>query len=359
MDVALDSNILIADPWLRSQSIRALLDFVERTPSRILICDLVEKEVREHIKRKFTEYIERIESAQNQAFRNGVLGIPEFLGTDAIKNTLTSWENNFQKVMNKSVAISVPISNKAFQEAIDRSTERTPPCSNSGNGIRDAIIWLSLLEYCGNRNINRSFAFISSNTRDFAEIDNTTLKKKLIGDSNDYSVDVYYYSNLNEFIKEYAEPIAHVTADWVASHINYSEVEELIREYLGTINDKTILNPSDGLQAEDNFYRGKYIPTESSEVLSLEIKLLDCFVWHFDDEHIETGLEFSVHFKAEGPCIRNPQMSLFDNFEDQLQELHSKSTIRLKLFTNLWFHMSAEIVGSDIKLLTVEDKAII
>lgn len=359
MDVALDSNILIADPWLRSQNTRALIDYIKKTPSRVLICELVEKEVKEHFKRKFNKQVASLVSTHNKATRNGVLGIPKFFANESIVKTLTSWDKNYQNFLYKGDALSVPISNKIFQEAINRSTERIPPCSESGEGIRDTTIWLSLLEYCSKRSINRSFAFISKNTRDFAELDKSTLKKKLIEDSNDYSVGVYYYPSLNEFLKQHAEPIAHVTTDWVASQIDYKEVEILIRSYLGSSNGNTILSTSDGLQIEDDICHGKYLPIEDPEVLSLEIELFDCFVWRFDDEHIETGLEFFVHFEAEGLCIRSPQLSFLDSYESQIQEIQTKTTKKLKLYTDLWFHISAEIVGSEIKLLTVEDKGII
>ena len=68
------------------------------------------------------------------------------------------------------------------EEAVRRAIERVPPCSESSESIRDAIIWLDLLEACRFPSKVGPITFVSENTTDFAGPNNSSLRAELVQD---------------------------------------------------------------------------------------------------------------------------------------------------------------------------------
>src|SRR5215217_819839 len=179
MNVALDADVLIADPWLGSQRMRALLDYVTKTRSYIVLHEVVELEVKAHHKRTFAEDARKVQTILTQVGRRGLMGLPEFDPDRVSDETFTAWERHFHDVLGPNVVYRVPSTGHHHEEAVSRAIERIPPCSNSGEGIRDAIIWLDLLEMSRFPSKIGHIAFVSQNTSDFAGTDNSSLREEL------------------------------------------------------------------------------------------------------------------------------------------------------------------------------------
>lgn len=350
MNIAIDSNIFIADQWLRSQRTRVLLDFLEKSNSRILLSEVVQVEVKAHFRREVSECVNQIERAVRESQRKGVFGVPEFSRDESLSTTFSSWEGNFEKILGRFV-LKVPAHPRILPEVLRRAAERVPPCKKNGEGFRDAIIWLSLLDYCGRRRKTNEFVFISSNTKDFASPDETSLRDELKDDVEKYRTTVHYYSSLDAFLKQYAAPISHITLEWIQTHVDIQEAELLIIQHLKRLGSETLVRK---LDINDPQYAERFVITSIDRVSLTRInELTDFHLWRFKDNHVEATLSYSVDIQAEVECVREPQLRLFYFFEESGSDSRINNRV-LSASGKLILDISAEIKGDKIEFLRVE-----
>ena len=82
-------------------------------------------------------------------------------------------------------------------------------------------------------------------------------------------------------------------------------------------------------------------------ITSLQVEFEDVYVWKFDDQHIEAGLNFSVYVEADIECERHYIYSDHEGYHSRFRTIPS--------YAELGFDISAEVVGEDISLLEIED----
>jgi hypothetical protein len=304
VDVALDANILIADPWFKSQNIRVLIDYVKKTQSKILLFATVEMEVRAHIKRQFANYVREIESAINRADKNNVFGIPSIDADKILLETEITWDIHFRDVFDDSVVKIVPLDVSVSYEALKRAVNRIPPCKSSGEGMRDAIIWISILNYCRKQQKGYNIVFISANTSDFASSDKTTLHPHLLNDLADTDVLLQYFSSLDTFVQRYAKPVSYITIDWINSNIDFEEIRDIIRDEIDS--SRNILGAF-RIAARSGKY---YEPSEVRGISFINIDIKDYYVWSFSESHTELRITMNVDIDADVLCemINNPDL---------------------------------------------------
>lgn len=148
--IALDTNILLKDPWLRSQKMRMLMDFVSKTGSQILLSEVVVMELQAGMHRRFRDQIERIAQSIKSAQQNGITEVPEFDDKAAYETVTSRWNKHFMNAIQGHKFRLVPIDNSVLSEVVKRATERKPPCKSDGEGVRDAVIWLNIIGFCIN-----------------------------------------------------------------------------------------------------------------------------------------------------------------------------------------------------------------
>ena len=289
-----------------------------------------------------------IENAIRQSQRNGVVGVPEFSRDKSLSDTISNWERNFKRVLD-GLVLRIPAHHRIFSETIRRAAERIPPCAEGGKGVRDAIIWLSLLDHCSRRRETNEFVFISSNTKDFASPDKFSLQDELKADAEKYHSTVHYYSSLDSFLKKYAEPVSHVTLEWIKERLDIRKAELLIAKSLtsGALIEKLdIVEPK---------YAERFAIVAVNRVLSVHINTLtDFYLWRFSDNHVEARLSFPVDALAEVECMRDLQLRLFYFLEES--ESEAKIDNRTLLASGKWnFDISAEIEKDSIELLKIEE----
>lgn len=341
MNVALDANILIADPWLGSQRIRALLDYVLKTRSYIVLHEVVELEVKAHHKRTFAEDARRVQSILTQVGRRGLVGLPEFDQDRASEETFATWERHFHDVLGPNVVYRVPSSGHHHEEAVRRAIERVPPCSNSG-GIRDAIIWLDLLEMSRFPSNIGQVAFVSENTKDFAQVGNSSLREELVQDLNKYEAEVTYYSSLQSFLKEHVEPVGHITREWLMEHTDFGEIENELRNQIayGAYNDS--------FHATGSLYADYYVPIGRPDITWVELHLDDFYVWPFDDNHTEVTFFVNAHVEADLECMRSDAPPITSYGDDHYMEVSQYRNRALRCYADLEFEVVADLEGDEV-----------
>ena len=301
MDVALDANIFLSDPWLQSKRLEAVLHYLKKTRSRVLLLAAVETEVRAAYARHVGGAVDGLEGALRDARRHNVQNLPAIELASLRDITMKAWEAQFNKVLPPALLARIPLDDRILSEVVRRAAERLAPCSNSGKEVRDAVIWLSLLAYLNAQRSPTQIAFISANTRDFAGPDGATLRSELLDDLRTVKGGLEYHSSLESFIKEHAEPIRHITTEWVAERVDTEAVQALLKNYL-ELTDPIYF------RIADSDYSDYYEPNKVEVVYDPSVTLNDVYVWKHDEGRIDVFLEYYAYAEAEVGCdlIREP-----------------------------------------------------
>lgn len=161
--VVIDSNALIADYRLRSVAMTGLVERFRANKLRLVVPEVVVREVIAHFGRDLTE------AAATMTKAAGTLGR---LGLDAPAHTLNPREGaaeyeQWLRGQLQELGASIPEPPEVQHlDLVDRALQGRAPFSDDGRkGYRDALIWETVLS-CARAG---TVAFVTNNHRDFAE----------------------------------------------------------------------------------------------------------------------------------------------------------------------------------------------
>ena len=297
MHIVLDANVLIADPWLKSQRLRVLLDYAAKTRSRLILLETVEREVAAHVQRQFVAAADAIASSLRQAERVGLAGVPAVDAPAMVRDTLAAWEAAFRRALNRSVADRVPTEPAIMPELVRRAAYRLPPVRPNGRETRDTILWLALVAFLKGRRSHEWCAFISQNTEDFAAADGVSLRSDLVPDLVGVPGTFTYYPSVDAFLKEHAEPIRHVTHEWVLERLDLARIRAAIDERL----IRTV-SPERFVRVVNQDYHDWYEPVSIDVATKASVTLDDVYVYEFEPEFIEVFLDFAAEVEVDAEC---------------------------------------------------------
>lgn len=332
MDVAVDTNILLADPWLESQKSRALLDFLDKTRSRLIVHAVVADEFRAVLERNWMGALGEMENAARKATRQGLE--PPAVDREAV---LAAARARLEKAWKSTrwIRTDVKLNNELLPEALRRSINRIAPCARTGEEIRDALVWLGLIEHCANRKV-REMAFISSNSRDFCGPEAGTLAPTLQADVAERKVRLAYYSSLDDFLRDHAAPIAHFTVEWVEERLDGVGVEKMITRYL-EYRDPELFRLS--------WHYEEWRPAGYPRIHTVAADLTEIYVWEYSSDETNLFLSFSVRVDGEIRCERE---------EGDPERGYYTLTEYLPASAELTIEISAEVKGDELELIEVE-----
>ena len=342
VNVALDANILISDPWLRSPRMRALLDYVTKTRSFIVLHEVVEREVKANHKRTFAGAARQVQSVLKDVEKHRLVGIPGVDPERVSVDTFERWERHFHDVLGPNVVYRVPSSGDHHKEAVRRAIERVPPCTGKGEGIRDAIIWLDLLKECRYPSNLGSVAFVSGNFNDFAGPNKSALHPRLAQDVENYEAKITYYSSLERFFKDHVEPVGHITREWLKERLYFGAIEWQLH------NEMAYGAYHSSFRATGSPYADYYVPTGRPDIKSVKAHLKDFYVYLFDDKHTEITLSVDAHVQAdiERERVDAPPTSSYG--DERYEEVSQYSPRTLPCYADLEIEMVADVEGDEI-----------
>ncbi len=342
MDLILDSNQFIADLWLRSQRFQVLQNYLVRTQSSLLLLEPVFDEVKAHFSREVASQVSTIERAVSDLRRLGVtFQLPSLV--DVVEKAVSEWESNLRSSLGGRCTW-VPFDPSVGQEAFRRAASRLPPCKASGDGMRDAIIWLSALRASSQR-MTGDVAFVSANTRDFAP-EPESFHPALAQDLAIQGAPLVFFPSLEEFNRSHSDRISHITMDWVAARVSEDELQHATERYLSTHSE--LLRPVNRdardhyeAQGEPYFHR-------------VDVDLTDFYVWKLDADRIAISLTVGAYVEADVECYDvtgRTRSSWSPYFDDEERP-------RYQVFTcdaELGLDIAAEVMGDKVEVLGVDD----
>src|ERR1700730_11393884 len=224
MDIILDSNVYLSDIRLRSNRFGNFFDYGRRTRSSIILPALVRDEVLQKHREKLTTQLSRVEKELKDLCRytkeDVAFHAPYLKGeTDDLRALLRRPSNG---VRTKFLA---SIDGVDLKEVMRRGIKRVPPASESGEELRDVVLWLIVLDHA--KSISRATAFVTAD-RGFWESDKP--KDQISQDIASQKVDIRLYRDLPDFTKDNALVSETVTDSWIADHLKGTTLEDIIAD---------------------------------------------------------------------------------------------------------------------------------
>jgi hypothetical protein len=334
MDVALDTNIYITDPHFNGSKFGALIDYLAKTRSSLIVPKVVKAELAEVLRRQMVEAAADAESAFRRLDRYGVsVARPDF--AVAIDDAIAAWDRQFNSVTKRYRKDFEPDAG-IIEECVRRATRRVPPCGR-GNEMRDALIWLGFVDYLIKQTSRSEVAFISSNTKDYCEGNPPVLHRSLQQDLDSAGVQSCYFPSLDAFLKDHAAPIQHLTEDWVKARTDYREIAMMIE---AEVSERTV-----GF-LEETAAEGEYTRTGRFKVTHAVAEMTDLYVWEYETGETRIFVTFAATVDAEVEC---------ENTNDIYHYGYSNGAHYFQTETDIYADVLAEVVGDDVRYLAIEE----
>lgn len=302
MDIILDTNILRKDIKLKSKDFEVLIDYIKRTDSKIILSELVIKEISNLYRKMMSEKVEesriRISKLNSLLINSQIPLLPEI----NLDKEVEEYINFLKEKLNIKQANILPIENDFLPDLVERAVLKRKPLGNDGQQFRDGILWLSTLKYA-NSTSDRKVVLITENTSDFCGHDKTSLDKDLILETKHNNVEVIYFKNISEFIEQHSSIIEFINDKWINENV-----------------DKNILA---------NLFWGLLDTSEGNIVDSVTLEYDETATGHIDrSDYIDFSKEkYFIYEKEDGTFLLNIKFVISQEFlvevEKQIEIDHS------------------------------------
>jgi hypothetical protein len=276
MLIVLDTNIFLQDLSLKSAKSRVLKDFLRKTDSHVVVPEIIELELLAQLERELSRQHDIAKRALGRIKDLSSLHIPPLPKLDVGQAAHDRLHSTFRALRVAYTRNIAPVRGEYLREVLRRAVRRERPCSDRGEEIRDAVIWLGLLDL--RANVDRiHVAFISANTKQFAD-ENGRLHPDLQKEADQRGVEVHYYPGLDEFIKDHATKGTHITAKWLKRHLPEGKVAEFAKQQF---RSQFLSDFREWVKEESPRATGKF------EIKSVRASLVDYWVYRLADQSFE------------------------------------------------------------------------
>lgn len=173
MKVVLDTNIIVPDFHLTSNTLRFFFDGLERAGHTLFVLSIVLDETVNKYREMLLEVeneIHRIQKKYKQLTGKELQFSPDTTPFQELVNTYRQEIDRSMKNGRPGIVRFVPIPDVSHQELIRKALLRQKPFSDKGTGYRDALIWQSIIWLAKTYGVERQkVAFVTANIKDFAD----------------------------------------------------------------------------------------------------------------------------------------------------------------------------------------------
>lgn len=248
MDVIIDANIIRRDLKLSDKGFEILIDYLNKTNSKLIFPSIVIEEVKSLYKRvlkeRFEEYNKSVDKLKSTLLFIEMPNLPEL----DIEGDSEKYLDFIHQKFGTNTSNIIKYKNDYLPELVNRAVERKKPLDEKGQQFRDGLLWLTLLDYAETIE-EKTVAFISDNPSDFCEKGKTELAKELVDEATSRGITIKFYKTLNDFAKQQASTIEFINKDWIEKHLDFRTMEQMFIEVLGDKQEQKII---DSLNLERN-----------------------------------------------------------------------------------------------------------
>lgn len=286
MIVILDTNVYQQDYTLESQRMEVLLDFVRKTKGKIVLPKIVFDELIANYRRELDARIARANRAIEQL--NGLLpeGRRSALSTIEPDSAVERYRSWVLAKIAVGEADLVPLKASYLNEVVERAISRRAPCTESGEEMRDALLWLTVRDIACET--PEPVMFISYNTKQFTR-NKTDLHPDLRAELAGLNADLDYLPSLESFTREHASHIAFITEAWLIAQIPPADLIEGSR---GIIESYVEHIANDRKDTEES-------PTGYVNLLSGSLRVQEYFVYAMSDGSFRLDISYLGDVEVE------------------------------------------------------------
>lgn len=244
--IILDSNVFIADYWLRSSSFVLLREYLNKTGARLVVPRIVLEEVINHHREALDEVKTEIRDVRRTLSR--LLRSARGPIAELVQINKASKDDPYERFLEnefKKMGVQVPeYDDIPHKDIVARDLRRARPFQQSGKGYRDALLWETVLRNCVKKNVVT--VFITQNTADFCDSKNL-LHEHLKGDVRKIGAvesDFTLFKDLVQFADSKVVPFLKARKEFIALIVN-KKVEGLTLEAVCDENIDTQRNAAD------------------------------------------------------------------------------------------------------------------
>ncbi|MEY9096261.1 PIN domain-containing protein [Paenibacillus sp. RC84] len=231
LHIFLDTTLTFDDPFFKKNYNRQLINLTETHNIPIYMSRVVFQETRS----KFELNVASKMTALDKSLLDLNKYHPKEINTEvlncSLKNFMQEFDDFYNDLIGRKIIQIIEYSNDILPVLVERSIRRIKPFGDKKQEFRDAIIWLSYVNYAESNDIENCF-LLTNNLADFCEnkIQNT-LHPDLLEDSKRFK----HYLNSADFLKNEDKIEKYISAnkDWKFKIIIDSKyVEELFQNSL-------------------------------------------------------------------------------------------------------------------------------
>lgn len=190
LHIFLDTNILEEDPFM--QRIWNLRLLVKYGKAEILIPDVVIDELTKHTLKKSKESIKNLEQTINTLKSFQIQNIPSI---QVVSLTINEIRTKYNDLQTSGLMKILSSDNIKIHRIMERYISEKKPFAENKDSFRDYTLFCTCADYVSDNNLSNCY-FISKNTKDFANKENTDFHADLKAESRGMK----YVIGLREFI---------------------------------------------------------------------------------------------------------------------------------------------------------------
>lgn len=273
MNIFLDANIVYKDPFFKKSYPKKLLEYSEAGLLRIYVSSIVKDEILNNYKKEI--------QAHWSKYKTAAYGLNEYLSLnidEVIINVDEEYEkcvSFYQELEDKGTITIFEYDNSLLPKLIQRSLEKKKPFDTNKTELRDATIWMSIVEYVQTNTLKDCF-LISNNSNDFFNHQKDDLHEDLKNDLPDMQA----YVDVKSFFDDYADDdhLSEIKNEMLLDEFIEDEsiddeyVVDLLNNNFATPLSKEFQNALNGIHPHDlgvEIFDGYVDPEVSIDCLSI------------------------------------------------------------------------------------------
>lgn len=227
MDIILDTNVFAQDFLLRSKHFELLFDYLKKTGSKILLPEIVLKELVATYGKELEKRAEDYQKAKGSLQRLVIGSNFEDHGLNFIEET-----QKYIAFVLSAVGIkreeAIPYRGEYLEELVKRAISRTKPFTERGEEFRDALLWLTIMDIARGKP-DKGIAFISNDAKAFGT---GNLYDELTAEVEQSGGHLRFFNSIQDFLSAHAVQIANINEEWLVRAIHFENLSDTIEKYL-------------------------------------------------------------------------------------------------------------------------------
>lgn len=151
--------------------------------------------------------------------------------------------------------------NDYLPELLNRAVKNIKPFRGGDKGMRDAVIWLSIKDYCLAA-FEKQVIFLTGNVSDFAESKEIPKLHQVLEDEcRALNIRVNLYKSVLDFVNEHSAKLSFITDDWILETVSDNLDKDIFEDLIANLRGRFLSDWARDrhVDIKDRDYKVRYI----------------------------------------------------------------------------------------------------